>query len=185
MGTVFSRTYIKVFRILSSSVSSDSLWIVGVPGAAELSVDSLKLRCCTTPFSGCFLPYSQAGEVFVLVVHQVDGVDMLQLISWMGVAFQQRGSANQEDMSRISCSFHAGSRASNAKAMEKCAFLPNPQGSGARSVVSLPTFLLVLGLVDFAAGEAWNLRPEATGVVFSQLVSPAEGARALPLARRL
>ena len=41
----------------------------------------------------------------------------------------------------------------------------------------LPTFFFALGLVDFAAGDAWNLHPGATGVaLFFRLVSPAEWA---------
>ena len=41
---------------------------------------------------------------------------------------------------------------------------PNPQDSGVTSA-NLPIFFLALGLVDLAAGGAWNLHPEATGVV--------------------
>ena len=56
-------------------------------------------------------------------------------------------------MSRDSCSFLAGPTASNAGAMEKVG---------------------ALGLVDRAAGDAWNLIAQAQAWGF-RLVSPAEG----------
>ena len=45
----------------------------------------------------------------------------------------------------------------------KSCTLPNPQDLAVRSAY-LPTFFLALGLVEFAAGDAWNLHPEGTGV---------------------
>ena len=46
----------------------------------------------------------------------------------------------------------------------------------------LAIFFLALGLGDFALGNAWNLLPEATGVVGYRLDSPAEEASTLVLA---
>ena len=60
-------------------------------------------------------------------------------------------------MSWHSCSSPAGSRASNAKAMEKVAS-PGLLRSGERWAC-LATFFFALGLVDHAAGYAWNLLP--------------------------
>ena len=56
----------------------------------------------------------------------------------------------------------------------------NPQDSVVRPA-SLSAFFLALGLVEFAAGDAWNLHLEATGAGFFRLVSPAEEVRALAL----
>ena len=47
---------------------------------------------------------------------------------------------------------------------------------------SLATFFLALGLVDFAAGDAWNLIAQAQAWGF-RLVSPAEGTSARAPAR--
>ena len=70
------------------------------------------------------------------------------------------------------------------KQWKKLHLLPNPQESGVKSAC-LPTFFLALGLVEIAAGDAWNLHREAASFGFSRLVSPAEGVSALALARGL
>ena len=74
----------------------------------------------------------------------------------------QKGRANPKDMSRESCSCQAGSRASNAKAIEKLHF-SRILMIRVRSA-NPPTSFFALGLVDHAAGDTWNLYPEATGV---------------------
>ena len=56
-----------------------------------------------------------------------------------------------------------------------------PLGKGERWAY-LAIFFLALGLGDFAFGNAWNLLPEATGVVGFRLDSPAEEASTLVLA---
>ena len=58
-----------------------------------------------------------------------------------------------------------------------CTPLP-PKERGERWAC-LAIFFLALGLGDFAPGDAWNLHPEATGVVGCWLDSPAEGTGAL------
>ena len=65
--------------------------------------------------------------------------------------------------------------------MEKIAPLP-PKEWGVRWA-SLAIFFLALGLGEVCTGDAWNLPSEGTGVVGFRLVSPAEGAGALALAR--
>ena len=64
----------------------------------------------------------------------------------------------------------------------KGCFLLTHQELEEREVASLAIFFLALGLVDFAAGDAWNLIAQAQAKWFQQ-VSPAEGTCALALVR--
>ena len=73
---------------------------------------------------------------------------------------------NQDNTSRVTCSFQAGPRASNVKAMEEVALTRIYRIWEVR-LACLPTFFLALGLVEIAALDAENLLPEAASLVFS------------------
>ena len=153
----------------------------GVSGGCRCGAfdGSLKLRHCTTPPPGIF----QGWVAFYLVVQQVKEVDMRRLISWTRVAVVQK----RVWLSSKTCRGYPVSKSGRIQGFHrqsdgKCCTLTNPLDKEVRSAC-LSTFFLALGLVHFAAGEAWNLHPERTGVGFFRLASPAEGNSALAQVR--
>ena len=88
-----------------------------------------------------------------------------------------RFPAHQKDTSKCFFNKYPGSRASNAKEMEKIA-LSFLRRSGERGRRASQSFSSTWGWVIFCFGDAWNLPSKETGVVFFRLVSPAEGTGA-------
>ena len=155
--------------------------LLGYPqgSALELLDGTLKLRYCTTLFTKRFPPWSlpRVGSRFGKR-HLVSTDHLLDVHGTIGrrvrLTKKTRPGISSHDIPDPVPGHSTPRR-------WKRLLLPSSEGERERWAC-LAIFFLALGLGDFALGNAWNLLPEATGVVGYRLDSPAEEASTLVLA---
>ena len=122
--------------------------------AAELVDGTLKLRYCTTSFTKRFTPGQLQGTVGGLV----NGTALLLLSSWMMVVSQQRGSG-QPGRHVPGPLFISGRTQGFQRQSDRKGCISQTPQEREKRWACLATFFIAMGLVDHAAGYAWNLLP--------------------------
>ena len=170
---MFSWAYVKVVRVLSSSVPFSCLWGFGAIPKVSFG---LKLRHCTSIFSTLFPPCSLPKVRNVSCRRQsVAPVHLLDDGSNSGRRVRLTRKTRP-----VALAFHNPDPGHSTPRRWKRLRAPSSEGEGS-AVACLAIFFIALRLGEVCTGDAWNLPSEGTGVGFFRLLSPAEETCALAL----
>ena len=162
VGSVLSWTCFYAPGNLSPSVPESSLWVIGFSGWCGCGAFGCFLKSSVTApptsLEGFTLGHFLEQVVWYLVVFWVMRVVMVSLILAMEVALRLRVSGQPGSPIPYTRFTPGQIQGFQRQSDGKGCILLDPQDSGVRPACQTSLFV-ALRLVEFAAGDAWNLHP--------------------------